>query len=71
MEEFANEFHAVILDEDTGRDAVLVNQVINVLALNGFLFRGFFFVEQFRGMLLLDKDLHRVDEVPDAILIAA
>ena len=52
MEEFANEFHAVILDEDASRDAVLVNQVINVLALDGFLFRGFFFVEQFRSVLL-------------------
>lgn len=71
MEESSDEIDAVILDEDPGGDAVLVDEVIHVLALDGFLLRGFLFIQNSGNPFLLNEDLHRVDEVLDASVIAA
>lgn len=71
MEKPADEICAMFLDKSSCRNPVLIDQVIHILVLDRFLYDGFLFVQHRRGLLLGDKDLYRVNEILNAILIAA
>ena len=71
MEKPADEFYAMLLDKDSRRNPVLIDQIIHVLVLDRLLFGGFLFIQHRRVMLLIDKNLHYVNHVLNAILIAA